>query len=149
MHGSTKDTNPKDAVGVRKAPVSTVPGTVIAELGLALLEGDRKYGRHNYRVYGVRASVYRDAAWRHINKWWEGEDIDPDSGLNHVIKAIASLTVLRDAMIRENWADDRPPRSPDGFFKSLDSMAGDIIDRYPNAKTPYTEKNKNELKKDD
>jgi len=149
MASGKKDTNPKDAVGVRKAPISTVPGTVLAELGLALLEGDRKYGRHNYRVYGVRASVYRDAAWRHINKWWEGEDIDPDSGLNHVIKAIASLTVLRDAMIRDNWSDDRPPKSPEGFFKSLDNLAGDIIDKYPEAEMPFTEKNKDELRKDD
>jgi hypothetical protein len=149
MQAGSKDTNPKDAVGVRKAPISTVPGTVLAELGLALLEGDRKYGRHNYRIFGVRASVYRDAAWRHINKWWEGEDIDPDSGLNHVIKAIASLTVLRDAMIRENWKDDRPPKSPDGFFATLDIKAGEIIDRYPDAVLPFTELNKSESREND
>ena len=134
----TKDTNPKDAVGVRKAPVSTVPGTVIAELGLAMLEGARKYGRHNYRIAGVRASVYRDAVWRHMNKWWEGEDIDPDSGLSHITKAIASLTVLRDAMILENWVDDRPPTVDSKFWETLDKKAADIIEKYPDAKEPFT-----------
>lgn len=132
-----KDTNPKDAVGIKKAPISTVSGAVMAELGLAMMEGARKYGRHNYRVSGVRASVYRDATWRHLNKWWEGEDIDPDSGLNHVTKAIASLMVLRDAMIFDKLLDDRPPPVPSGFFKEMDKLAADIIDRYPDCKEPY------------
>lgn len=133
----TKDTNPKDAVGVKKAPISTVSGAVIAELGLAMLEGARKYGRHNYRVAGVRGSVYRDAAWRHLNKWWEGQDVDPDSGLSHITKAIASLMVLRDAMIFNNWTDDRPPSVPKGFFEEMDNKAAAIIEAYPNAKEPF------------
>ena len=135
---SRKDTNPKDAVGVKKAPVSTVSGAVIAELGLAMLEGARKYGRHNYRVAGVRASVYRDAAFRHLNEWWEGQDIDPDSGLSHITKAIASLCVLRDAMIMGNWTDDRPPPLPEDFLRSLNAKAAEIIEKYPEAKDPFT-----------
>ena len=138
IRGGVKDTNPKDAVGVKKAPVSTVSGAVIAELGVAMLEGARKYGRHNYRVSGVRASVYRDATFRHLNKWWEGEDIDSDSGLNHITKAIASLTVLRDAMIFDNWTDDRPPPVPEGFLDNLDKLAANVIEKYPNAKDPFT-----------
>lgn len=137
MH-DTKKSNPKDSVGVRKAPISTVPGTVMAELGLAMQEGARKYGRHNYRVDGVLSSVYRDAAWRHLNKWWEGEDIDPDSGLNHLIKAMASLVVLRDGMICDKWIDDRPPPAPKGFFENLDKIASEIIDRYPDGKDAFT-----------
>lgn len=135
---TVKDTNPKDAVGVKKAPISTVSGAVIAEVGLAMLEGARKYGRHNYRISGVRASVYRDATWRHLTKWWEGEDIDPDSGLDHIVKAIASLTVLRDAVIFDNWVDDRPPPVPEGFFANLDKLAAQVIEKYPNAKDPFT-----------
>ena len=136
-----KETNPKDAVGIKKAPVSTVSGAVVAEMGLAMLEGARKYGRHNYRVSGVRASVYRDAAWRHLNKWWEGEDIDPDSGLNHITKALACLSVLRDAMIFDNWVDDRPPALPDSriFWKRLDELAASIIKRYPDGKVPFNQ----------
>ena len=34
-----KASNPKDLVGVRKAPMSTVSGAVLAELGVAMLEG--------------------------------------------------------------------------------------------------------------
>lgn len=136
---STKDTNPKDAVGVRKVGKSCVPATVTMELALAMLEGARGYGRHNYRVAGVRASVYYDAANRHMDAWWEGENIDEKSQLSHVIKAIASLTVLRDAMINDKWVDDRPPKAPEGWIEHLNIMAGEIIDRMPDALPPYTE----------
>lgn len=95
----SKPSNPKDSVGIRKAPFSTISEPVIAEVGLAMLEGARKYGRHNYRAIGVSGSVYYDAARRHLAAWWEGEDIDPDSGLSHIAKAIASFVVLRDGMI--------------------------------------------------
>ena len=134
---NTKDTNPKDAVGIRKVPVSTIPAPVMSEVGLALLEGARKYGRHNYRVAGIRFSVYYDATIRHLMAWWEGEDIDPDSGLSHITKAIAGLTVLRDAMLNDKVTDDRPPKSKAGWIDGLNERAGAIIDKYPDAKEPH------------
>lgn len=124
----TKDTNPKDSIGVRKAPVSTLPAGVMLEVGTAMLEGATKYGRHNYRVHGVRASVYYDASVGHLMDWWEGEDIDPDSGLSHVTKAIASLMVLRDAMLQGKLTDDRPPRSK-VHKRDFNDTAAAILDR--------------------
>lgn len=135
---ATKQTNPKDAVGIRKVPFSTVPTEVIAEIGLAMLEGARKYARHNYRIAGVRSSVYFDALMRHMCAWWEGEDIDPDSGLNHVIKALSTLTVLRDAMINDKLTDDRPPSLKAGWVNELNKKAGEIIDKHPDSLPPYT-----------
>lgn len=135
-----KPTNPKDALGVRKTPISTVPSVVLSELGLAMLEGALKYGRHNYRVIGVRASVYYDAVMsRHMPRWWEGEDLDPDSDLSHITKAIASLVVLRDAMIRGNWVDDRPPRSKAGWQDEHDAHVRKLLAKYPNAVLPFCE----------
>lgn len=136
-----KDTNPKDAVGIRKTPWSVVPLAVMAEVGLAMLEGALKYGRHNWREKGVRASVYIDATFRHLSAWWEGEDTDPDSGLSHITKAIASLTVLRDAMIQEKLEDDRPPKSPAGWMKRLNELAAALLDKYPTVKPAITELN--------
>jgi len=138
---NVKDTNPKDAVGTKKVPVSVLPMPVLGEVGLALLEGARKYGRHNYRVAGVRGSVYIDACFRHLASWWEGEDVDPDSGLSHITKAIAGLVVLRDSMLMENWKDDRPPKIKDGWVQELNKKAAEIIEKYPNALEPYTELN--------
>ena len=135
---TTKPSNPKDALGIKKVPYSTVPTPIVAELGLAMFEGARKYGRHNYRAVGVRGSVYYDAALRHLTQWWESEDIDPDSGLNHIIKAVASLAVLRDSQIQNNWVDDRPPRVPIGWSRELDKKVASIIEKYPDAVEPYT-----------
>ncbi len=124
-----KPTNPKDAIGIRKAPMSTVSAPVMAEVGVAMLEGAAKYGRHNYRNAGVQSSVYYDATMRHLMSWWEGEDFDPDSGLSHVTKAIASLCVLRDAMIQGMLTDDRAPKSV-AFYEELNKKAAAILDKY-------------------
>lgn len=131
---SSKPSNPKDLCGVRKAPMSTVSAAVMAEVGVAMLEGAAKYGRHNYRAVGVRSSVYYDATMRHLMDWWEGVDIDPESGIHHVTKAITSLVVLRDAMIQGMATDDRPPRSAE-FYGRLNQLAGEIMDRHAD-KTP-------------
>jgi dATP/dGTP diphosphohydrolase len=133
MTDNKKDTNPKDAVGIKKVPFSTISAPVMAEVGVAMMEGARKYGRHNYRASGVRASVYYDATLRHLTAYWEGEDIDPLSGLSHITKAIASLTVLRDAMIFNKLDDDRPPKAPEGWQEELNKKAGELIEKFPNA----------------
>lgn len=139
-----KDTNPKDAVGVKKVPIHVIPFQVLAEVGVALLEGARKYGSYNWRKSGVRASVYFDAqVGRHLSAWWDGEDLDSDSGISHVTKAIAGLIILRDSMIQENWVDDRPIKGKQGWIQELNKKAEDIIARYPDALPPYTEKSQN------
>lgn len=121
-----KPTNPKDAIGIRKAPLSCVPMNVVAEIGVGMLEGAAKYGRHNYRGVGVRASVYFDATMRHLIAWWEGETIDPESGMHHIAKALTSLTVLRDAQQRGMCDDDRPPPSKP-FYAGLNDRAAEIL----------------------
>ena len=136
---STKPSNPKDALGVHKVPMSCLPAPVIAEVGVGMLEGALKYGRHNYRVIGVRYSVYYDAAMRHLMAAWEGEDIDPDSGLSHISKAIATLVVLRDAQIRGNITDDRPPHSSCDWQLRLNNIVSDLLKKYPDPVPAYTE----------
>lgn len=135
----SKATNPKDTVGITKAPLSVIPAPALHALGLAMMEGALKYGRHNYRDAGIRYSVYYDAIQRHMSAWWEGEDIDPDSGLPHVVKAMACCCILFDAMVRENGNDDRPPKSPDGWMNGMNEHAKNLLERYPNPREPHTE----------
>lgn len=140
-----KATNPKDALGIKKVPFHCIPMKTMAEVGLAMMEGGRKYGAHNYRVEGVLMSTYMDSTVRHLVDWWEGEDIDPDSGVHHLVKAIAGLFVLRDAMHMNNCVDDRPVRYPGGLnMVEFNKIAADIIERYPNCVDPYTEVGKDE-----
>lgn len=107
--------DPKGAAGAKKPPLATVPSAVLLELACAHGEGDIKYDFHNWRESGgVVISTYVAAAQRHLLAFMMGEDYDPDSGsrLSHLIKAMASLSVLRDAMIHGVATDDRPPPSP-------------------------------------
>lgn len=142
LGATKKESNPKEACGIRKIPLSTVPQAVLAEAALGLLEGGRKYGRHNYRDTKVRASTYFDATWRHISAFWEGEDIDPDSGIPHISKAVASLMVLRDAQITDNYVDDRPPKLPDDWQRNMQDIIEGIFERHPESVPAYTEKDK-------
>jgi hypothetical protein len=135
---TAKPSNPKDVLGILKVPFSTVSSAVTAEIGVGMFEGARKYGRHNYRVIGVRASVYYDATMRHLTAWFEGEDIDPASGISHIGKALASLVVLRDAMFMKNFVDDRPPPLPSGWQEDMNEKIKEITARMPNAVPPYT-----------
>jgi len=139
LRQTVKDSNPKDAIGSKKAPLSTLSMPVCFEVAAGMLEGGCKYGRHNYRVIGVRSSVYYDATMRHLAAWWEGQDIDPDSGIHHVTKAIASLFVLRDAMIHGKVYDDRPPRAPEAWLRDVQAKVDEVLKRYPEPKPPYTQ----------
>jgi hypothetical protein len=100
-------TNPKDIVGSDKLPLHLWPETATALGCLALLDGALKYGRANFRAVGVRSSIYADAAKRHINFWFEGEDADPDSGLCHLAHALACLAIIVDARAADKLNDDR------------------------------------------
>lgn len=126
---SEKPTNPKDLCGIAKVPISCVPANVLAELGTAMFEGQCKYGRHNYRAVGVRASIYYDALMRHMMAWWEGEDIDAASGMSHVTKAMTTLIVLRDSMLQGNLNDDRPPKSQP-FYPALNAAVVAIAEKH-------------------
>jgi hypothetical protein len=137
-----KETNPKDAIGSKKAPMSTLPAGVLAEMGVAMFEGKAKYGAFNYRVAGVRASVYYDAACRHLFSWWEGEDIDPDSGMPHIVKLLTCLAVLRDAQRNGMVNDDRPPISPIDYATLNEKTAAIIEMHKDKAPRHYTREDK-------
>ena len=134
----TKDTNPKDAIGSKKSPLSVLPLPVLFEAGIVMLLGAAKYGRHNYRAIGVRASVYYDAAMRHLSQWWEGEDVDGESGVSHLAHAICCLAIVRDSAIRGMLTDDRPPKTDSGWMQRFNELAAKVCSKYPDAKPPFT-----------
>lgn len=106
--GRGKRTNPKDAIGSDKCPLHLLPTTAKPEVALAFLEGALKYGTANWREAGVRASIYKSAAERHLDKWWEGEDRDQQTQVEHLASAIACLTIVLDAKLAGKLTDDRP-----------------------------------------
>lgn len=107
MTSEMKLTNPKDMIGSDKLPMHLWPETATALGCLGCLDGALKYGRANWRATGVRASIYVDACHRHLNKWFEGEDLDPDSGIPHLGHALACLAIIVDAQAAGKLNDDR------------------------------------------
>lgn len=102
-----KPSNPKDIIGSGKLPLHLWPETATALGAIALLDGALKYGRSNWRVCGIRASIYVDAARRHLNAWFEGEANDPDSGVDHLGHALACIAIIVDARAIGKLMDDR------------------------------------------
>lgn len=119
--------DPKGTQGADKIPFAALPWAVVAEAAVGMGEGAIKYGPHNWRNSGgVEAMTYIAAAQRHLVAYVLGEDIDPDSGLPHITKAISSLMVLRDAQINEGCLDNRPPHVPPGFVNELNVRWRDV-----------------------
>lgn len=87
---------------------------------LGLLDGALKYGRTNWRATPVRASIYVDAARRHLAAWYEGEDADRDSGIPHLGHALACLAILVDADACHTLLDDRQFQG--GYRKLLEKL---------------------------
>lgn len=115
-----KPSNPKDMVGSSKVPMHLWPETATVLGCMALLDGMLKYGRANWRAIGVRSSIYYDACRRHMDKWFEGEDLDQDSGLPHLAHALACIAVIVDAQAAGKLNDDRQVAG--GFHALLREM---------------------------
>lgn len=119
-----KPSNPKDAIGATKLPMHLIPGTALAHLSLAFLEGALKYGKYNWRVVGVRASIYLDAMKRHIEKWENGQDGDEATRINHLASVMACCAIILDATNSGKLTDDRPPSAP--VAELIDAMSANV-----------------------
>jgi len=118
----SKPSNPKDSIGSKKLDMGLVPYTLMVSAALAFLEGALKYGRFNWRIAGVRASIYHGALLRHVAKWWNGQNYDRKTRVHHLDNAIACLTIIRDAELYGKLTDDRPPcPDPDAMAALIDS----------------------------
>lgn len=121
----TKNTNPKDQIGSDKLPMHLVPDTLKAYAALAFLEGALKYGKYNWRIAGVRMSIYLDALERHLASMKNGEWADPLTNVPHLASIIACCGIILDAKECGMLKDDRPPIAGTGAL--IRSMASDVV----------------------
>ncbi len=110
------DDNPKTVFGLTKPSMSPVPPAALLHLMQAMADGKQKYGLMNWREKRVSASVYYDAAMRHLMAFWDGEDKASDSGVHHLGHAMACCCLILDAAACGNLNDDRPKA---GSFSEL------------------------------
>lgn len=104
------DNNPKTAVGATKVPLHLVPPSAKYYLAEALADGASKYGPYNWRQHPISVSVYKAAMERHLDAFWDGEDLAQDSGVHHAAHAMACMAIMLDAMSIGKLHDDRPPK---------------------------------------
>jgi hypothetical protein len=104
------DNNPKTAFGVKKVPLHLVPPSSIAYMAMAFADGAKKYGPYNWREKNISSSVYYAALQRHIQSWWDGEEIAEDSGEHHLAHALACIALIVDSKELGTLNDDRPAK---------------------------------------
>lgn len=103
-------TNPKTLVGQKKVSMTCVPASGQIHMARAMMDGVRKYGKMNYRDTPVEASIYIDAAYRHLMSWYDGEEVAEDSGVHHLGHVMACMAIVLDAMENGTLIDDRPSK---------------------------------------
>ena len=121
------DSNPKSAFGVAKPGIHAIPPVALLHCGRGMEDGEAKYGLTNWRENSVAASVYYDAAFRHMAAWWDGEQVAPDSGVHHLGHVMACCAILLDAEAQGNLIDNRPG-VPGAFAEMVKAMTRPMDD---------------------
>ena len=107
-HAELPDGNPKTVYGMSKPGIEGVPAAPLFMVGEVMRFGAAKYGLTNWRHDPISASVYYNAAMRHLFSWWDGDNLDTETGLPHLAHAVACLMIIMDAKLSDDLNDDRP-----------------------------------------
>lgn len=90
-----------------KQPWDLFPFDAADEIVSVLKEGAKKYAPRNWEK-GMNWSRCYAACIRHLWKWWQGEDKDPEWGLSHLAHAGCCILFLLAYEKRVCGTDDRP-----------------------------------------
>lgn len=93
--------------GVKPERYDLIPIRPLAELARHYARGAEKYDDHNWRK-GYEWSKNYAAAMRHLTAFWNGEDVDPETGTPHVIAAAWHCFALEEFRHSHPDFDDRP-----------------------------------------
>ena len=86
--------------------------SVPAMMGTArvLTFGAKKYADRNWEN-GIEYSRVYGALLRHMTAWWDGEDLDPETGLSHLHHASCCIMFLQQFVEFDmNSLDNRPSK---------------------------------------
>lgn len=107
IHGETRVTSSTGAQkGTKDARYDLIPVPALDALARLYGKGAKKYAEHNWRL-GYEYSKSYAAAQRHMNAFWSGEDIDPETGIPHTICASFHMFALTTYMTEHPEFDDR------------------------------------------
>lgn len=107
---SVEETRTVSATGGQKGKkdeeLGAVDPTALRILARVAAFGGKKYERSNY-LKGYNWSLSFDALQRHALAFWEGEDLDPESGLPHSAHMSWHALALTSFLTRGLGTDDR------------------------------------------
>lgn len=89
-----------------KLSFSLIPLEALKELNRTYQYGIKKYSRDNWRK-GMEYHRIYDAIQRHLMAFWEGENNDSESGLNHLAHAAWGCFTLMEYQRTRVGMDDR------------------------------------------
>jgi hypothetical protein len=105
-----EDRVPKASEGIRydsdKLDWSLVPMEHLEGMVRVLEFGAKKYAAHNWRK-GLKYSRVTNSLQRHINAFQRGEDIDQESGIEHVHHILCNALFLAGMVKEHPQMDDR------------------------------------------
>jgi len=92
-----------------KYPLHLIPPECLEEISEVFGFGADKYGMNNWRDDGGITEWSRTYAsmQRHLNAFWRGEDLDPESGKRHLAHACTQLMILMMHATDHPEMDDR------------------------------------------
>lgn len=76
-----------------KPRMDLIPPEMLEALGDVLGHGAEKYSERNWEN-GMDWGRPYAACIRHLNSWWSGEDVDPESGRSHLHHAACCIAFL-------------------------------------------------------
>ena len=90
-----------------KLPMHLLPPELLRGTAAVLDFGARKYSARNWELGMAWHRPYA-ALLRHMLAWWEGEELDPETGLPHTWHAACCIAFLMAYQARGIGTDDRP-----------------------------------------
>ena len=91
-----------------KPRLGLIPPNSINSTGRALTYGAKKYHEYNYKTgSGLDWDRVYSPLLRHLEAWIDGEDFDPESGLNHLDHVGACVAMLQDLVFSKIGKDTR------------------------------------------
>lgn len=93
--------------GQKPARMELLPYDVLAKVAEHYGRGAEKYDARNWEK-GYAYSLSMGALMRHLSAWWQGEDIDAETGSSHLYAVIFHAFSLAAFELRGIGTDDRP-----------------------------------------
>ena len=94
------------AKGSKLARFDLIPQRPLWLLAELYGQGAKKYSENNWRG-GYKWSLSFAAAQRHLNKFWDGENVDKETGVPHPINATFHCLALTEYIVTHPEKDDR------------------------------------------